>query len=576
MLAPSWGLAVTAAALLLATTLLSLAGPSILRYAIDRGLRSGHADLRVLRNAGASFLALALLSLVLVRLQTRCTGILGERFVRDLRIRVFSHLMTLSTRYFDRAPRGSLMSRLTSDIDALQDLVQLGLVQFLQSALTVTVLLVLLSLLSWRLTIACTLPMPLLVLVSRSFHRRSRRAYLVVRERVANTLGTLVESLAGIRVVQAYCQEASRIERFLRDNEGHCEAILVASRVQATFLPVIEISTVLSIALTLGVGGWLVVHGRETLGTVSAFSVYLLMAFEPVQSLSALLNTLQSAAAALEKLFAVLDEVTDLPEGELDLTARAPLSLHHVDFSYAVGGTPILSDVSLTLAHGERLAIVGATGAGKSTLAKLMARLDDPTGGRVCYGGVDVRVASFRSLRRRIVMVAQEGHIFAGSVADNLRAVRPEASDAELHEALRRIGAYDRFERMPRGLQSPVGARGALLSSGERQLLALARVALLDADVLIFDEATSSLDTGTENLVNRALETLMADRTVVIVAHRLSTMRRVNRIAVVADGRIAELGTHAELIARNERYATLYRQWRYASALPAECTPGVV
>lgn len=566
MLRPVRSLVLLAALVLVATTLLSLAGPALLRYAIDHGLRAGHPDLTIIRNASLGFLATSVATLILGRTHMLLTGMVGERFVRDMRRRVFAHLMRMSTGYYDRSASGRLVSRLTSDIDALQDLVQQGLVPFVQSALTLSLLVVALSVLSWKLALVALLPMPGLVLCSRVFQRRSHGAYVLVRERIGQTLATLVESLAGIRVVQVFGREAARGQRSLQENALYGQAGVKAAMVQAKFLPIIELTTVLSSVLSLAAGGWLVLHGHATLGTISAFSMYLLMVFEPVQLLSALFNTLQSAAAALEKLFEVLEQPIDLPEGARELSARAALSLERVGFSYGAQAVPVLADVSLSLPHGQRLAIVGATGAGKSTLAKLMARLCDPTQGKVCYGGIDLREASASSLRRRIVMVAQEGHVFAGSVADNLRAVRPDASDAELRAGLRRIGAYERFAALPHGLETQVGARGALLSAGERQLLALARIALLEADVLIFDEATSSLDTGTEQLVNQALETLMVDRTVIIVAHRLSTMRRVDRIAVVAEGGIAELGTHSELIAHGGLYRALFQHWGHGGA----------
>ncbi|MGD0678102.1 MAG: ABC transporter ATP-binding protein [Polyangiaceae bacterium] len=563
MLAPVRGLAVATIGVLVIATLLGLAGPAILRYAIDRGLGTGQPDLRVLRNAGALFLAVALASLGLGRLHTRMLAALGEHFVRDVRTRVFRHVTAMPVRYFDRTPSGRLVSRMTSDVDALQDLVQLGLTQFVQSVLTLGVLLALLAALSWRLTLVCMVPMLGFFAVLGLFQKRSRPAYLALRERVAHTLALFLESLAGVRVVQAFCQESTVTGRFSVANGRLCDASVAAAVVQATLLPAVELTTVLSNVLALGGGGFFVLEGRETLGTVSAFSLYLLMAFEPVQSLSALFNTLQSASAALEKILAILDEPLELTEGPVELEPRQAISLHHVRFAYGPDGPPVLSDVSLTLAHGEKIALVGETGAGKSTLARLIARIDDPTGGQVCYGGVDLRLATFRSLRRRIVMMAQEGHVFDGTVADNLRAVHPRATEDELCAALRRVGAAERFGALPASLYASVGARGARLSSGERQLLALARVALLDADVLVFDEATSSLDTRTELDVHQAMNALMRDRTIVIVAHRLSTIERVDRIALVADGRIAELGSHAELMARGERYAALYREWSH-------------
>jgi ATP-binding cassette subfamily B protein len=561
LLSRSWPRAALAVLLLVCTTLCSLSGPWILRYAVDHGLRDGHPDLHVIRTASLVFLGLALVSGVFSRTHTRLTGLVGERFVRDLRAEVFSHLLSMSVRYFDRHQRGRLVSRLTSDIDALQDLIQLGLVQFVQSVLTLGFLLVLLTLLSWKLSLISLLPLPVLVLFTRDFQRRSRSAYLEVRERVSATTSTLVENLAGAKVVQAFGQEQPRIERFLGENQLQLAANLAAVEIQARYLPLVETTTAVCTALAVGGGGWLVLHGQTSLGTVSAFALYLLMAFEPVQQLSFLFNTIQSAGAALQKLFALLDEPVDLKQGYAPLEPRQTLSLHGVDFAYVAGGVPVLSGVTLDLVHGERLALVGPTGSGKSTLAKLAARLYEPTRGHVSYGGVDLGQASLASLRRQIVMVSQEEHLFQGSVADNVRAARPEASDAEVAQALEQIGAYQRFRSKPGGLEAPVGERGALLSAGERQLVALARVALVAADVLILDEPTSSLDPGTEREVNLALESLMRDRTVVLIAHRLSTMKQVDRIAVVADGKIAELGSHEQLLAIKGKYAALYQGW---------------
>lgn len=563
-LARAWPQASLAIVLLVCTTLCALSGPWILRYAVDHGLHEGRPNLTVIRNASALFLALALSSVVMSRTHTRLTGLVGEGFVRDLRNDVFSHLLSMSVRYFDRHQRGRLVSRVTSDIDALQDLIQLGLVQFVQSVLTLGFLLVLLTLLSWKLALFSLMPLGLLVVSTRRFQRRSRSAYLEVRERVSATTSTLVENLAGAKVVQAFGQEQPRIERFLAENQRQLAANLAAVQIQARYLPIVELTTALCTAMSIGGGGWLVLHDQASLGTVSAFSLYLLMAFEPVQQLSFLFNTIQSAGAALQKLFALLDEPLDLVEGTAELEPRQALSLRGVGFSYAPNLPPVLAHVDLELAHGERLALVGPTGAGKSTLAKLIARLFDPSTGALRYGAVDLREASQRSLRRRIVMVSQEEHLFQGSIADNVRAARPDATDAEVENALRTIGAYARFASKPQGLAAPVGERGALLSAGERQLVALARVALVAADVLILDEPTSSLDPGTEREVNLALESLMQGRTVVLIAHRLSTMKQVDRIAVVAEGAIVELGSHDELLARRGRYSALYQGWERA------------
>ncbi len=315
LLARSWPQATLAVLLLVGTTLCALSGPWILRYAVDHGLRDGHPDLRVIRTASLVFLALALSAVLMSRSHTRLTGLVGERFVRDLRLDVFSHLLSMSVRYFDRHQRGRLVARLTSDIDALQDLIQLGLVQFVQSLLTLGTLLIALLLLSWKLSILSLLPLPVLVVLTRSFQRRSRAAYLEVRERVSATTSTLVENLAGAKVVQAFGQEQPRIDRFLSENQAQLDANLAAVRIQARYLPVVELTTALCTALAIGGGGWLVLRGQASLGTVSAFALYLLMAFEPVQQLSFLFNTIQSAAAALQKLFGLLDEPDRLDRG---------------------------------------------------------------------------------------------------------------------------------------------------------------------------------------------------------------------------------------------------------------------
>jgi ATP-binding cassette subfamily B protein len=312
----------------------------------------------------------------------------------------------------------------------------------------------------------------------------------------------------------------------------------------------------------IGYGGWLETRDLVTIGTISAFVLYLNNVFEPINQLSQLYNTVQSAGAALQKIFGVLDTEPTVNErpGAVDLTDASTIEVDDLTFGYG-DKEPALRDVSLTIAAGERLALVGPTGAGKSTLAKLIARFYDPRSGAVKVGGIDLRDATFGSLRHRIVVVPQEGFLFAGTLRENVRVGRPEATDAEVDNALRVLGLYERFAAFPDGLDTEVRERGSRLSAGERQLISLARAALADPTVLILDEATSNLDPGTEHDVERALESLTEGRTVVVVAHRLSTAARADRIAVIADGHLAELGTHAELVAHEGHYAALYRAW---------------
>jgi len=384
----------------------------------------------------------------------------------------------------------------------------------------------------------------------------------VYRDRIAQTMSTLQEGLTGVRVIQAFAREDDEERRFLRRNLAQLQANMDTARISAYYFPVIEFSGVATTALVVGLGGWFVHRGAVTVGTVAAFVLYLGNLFDPIQQLSQLFNTLQSAGAALAKLFGLLDVDPTVVErtAAVDLPERGGIEVEGVGFSYD-GRSRVLEDVDLTVTRGERLALVGPTGAGKSTLAKLVARLYDPAEGRVVYGDVDLRDATLRSLRERIVVVPQEGFLFSGSIRDNVAVGRLSASAADVEEALRVIGAYERFARLPEGLDTEVHERGSRLSAGERQLVSLARAALANPDVLVLNEDTSNLDPGTEAEVEAAMDALMPGRTVIVIAHRLSTAERADRVAVIDHGRLLELGTHEELLAAGGRYAELFGSW---------------
>ena len=572
---------VAAAALLVATTIAALSGPIILRYGINHGLTSAHPDRGVLDRAAGVYLVVVAAGLVMARTQVRLVSDIAERFLRDLRVEVFDHIVAMAMDFFDRQPAGALVARMTSDIDALEELVQTGLITFLQSALALVVLLVIMLILSWKLTIVCLAGMPLLVVASVRFRRRSHRAYLTVRDRVGQTLASFEEGISGVRVIQAYGREDDRYRLFARRNQDQLDANLASLRISLQFFPILELSGVLCTAAVVAVGGLLIHRGEVSIGTVSAFVLYLLYFFDPLQQVSQLYNTVETSAASLAKLYALLDTRPSLrehpePEG---LPRRAHLVARAVCFSYpdrpdrpdcpdrADGpdsplGPVVVRDIDLDVAPGERLALVGPTGCGKSTLAKLLARVHDPVSGTVTYGGVDLRRASGDALRSRIVVVPQEAYLFAGTVLDNVRLARPGASDEEAMEAIGRVGAEAHFAALPRGVRSEVGEGGSGLSAGQRQLVSLARAALSTADVVVLDEATSSLDPRTVIDVESALERLMAGRSVIVIAHRLSTAARADRIAVLDEGGLAELGTHAELLALGGRYAALYEHWR--------------
>ncbi|WP_243058089.1 ABC transporter ATP-binding protein [Nocardioides sp. SR21] len=558
LLRPSRGRLVAVAFLLVLTTAATLAGPWILRYAIDHGLTGTSPDLDVVTRASLLFLGIGVTALVLVRVQTRLVARIGERFVRDLRESVFSHILSMPPRFFERTAAGQLVTRMTSDIDALQLLVEMGMVQLVQALLTLFLLAVALTVLSWKLTLACLLVAPLVAIATVWFRRNSQRAYLGLRDRVSETVETLVEGVGGVREIQATGQQDRMLAAFSERNDRQYDANVRSVWVQALYLPVMELLPIVSSCIALGLGGWLVIEGEMTVGTLSAFLLYLQLTFEPIQSLSFLFNQVQSAGAALRKIFGLLDTPSDLPSGTATLPAGGDVELRGVSFRYDREAPYVLSGVDLVIPRGEHLALVGATGAGKSTLAKLVARFYDPAAGRILLGGTDLRDADLAGLRRRIAMITQDGYLFDGSVRDNIRVARPDATDADVEAAVALIGATEALTPL---LDSLAGQGGSQLSAGQRQLVALARAALLEAEVLILDEATSDLDPGTELAVTTAMTEVMRGRTVLVIAHRLSTILESDRIAVVADGGIAELGTHDELVARGGRYAALYASW---------------
>jgi ATP-binding cassette, subfamily B, bacterial len=544
------------------STLATLAGPVLVRYGIDEGIRVG--DEAALNAAVVAYILVTLVAYVVARQQYLYINRAGEGFLRDLRVRVFDHLQLQSLAFYDRNKAGVLVSRMTADIESMSELVQWGLLQFVSAFLLLLLALVLLLVLSWQLTLVALLVLPVILVASVKFQRDSNKAYLDVRERVGQNLSTLQEGISAVRVIQAYAREDDQAERFVRSNRALYASHLHSVRVSTWYFGLVETAGIVATALTVGIGGWLVHRGDVSLGTVVAFVLLVASLFDPVQQLSQLYNTVQSAGASLNKIFGILDTEPEVGErdGAVELPTVGVLSVSDVGFTYPDTARSVLAGVSIDVAVGERLALVGPTGAGKSTLAKLMARLYDPTQGVVSFGGVDLCDATLASLRERVVVVPQEGFLFDGTIRDNVRLARPGATDQEVVEALRAIGVAARFDAFPEGVDTEVRERGSRLSAGERQLVSLARAALVDPAVLVLDEATSNLDPGTEAIVEQALERLMEGRTVVVVAHRLSTVRRADRIAVVDAGRLVELGSHDELIEQGGHYARLASAWQ--------------
>ena len=567
MAAPFKRTAYAALACVVVTTGATLAAPILVRHGIDAGIRA--RDLFELNLSVGLYLAITALAYVFGRMQYVFLNRTGESFLRELRLKVFAAMQRQSMEFYDRNKAGVLVARMTADIETMGELIQWGLLQFLASGFLVVMAFVVLFSLSWHLTLVVLIVFPVIVVASVKFQRDSNTAYLTVRERVGQNLGTLQEGIAAVRVIQAYAQEDNQIKRFERSNRSLFDSHVRSIRISTWYFGLVEFSGVIATSLVVGIGGWLVHRDTVSLGTVVAFILLLSSLFDPVQQLSQLYNGVQSAAAALHKLFAILDatpEVDEAPDA-VALPARGSLAVSAMSFTYASGNKPALEQVDLVVRDGERIALVGPTGAGKSTLAKLMARLYDPTAGSVTFGGTDLRRATHASLRQRIVVVPQEGFLFNGTIRDNVRLARITSTDAEVDAALQQLGIFDHFDRLPEGLDTQVRERGSRLSAGERQLVALGRAALVDPAVLVLDEATSNLDPGTEAEVEAALENLMRGRTTIVVAHRLTTVQRADRIVVVDKARIAEVGTHQELLALGGKYAALARAWEKSHAI---------
>lgn len=551
---------VTAVLLVVLFTITKLGGPFLVSIGIDDGIKAGDAD--TLNRTVVGYVAISVLGYFFFRAQVVAIASIGEDFLRDMRTRVFQHLQRLSMPFYDREKAGVVVSRMTSDVDSLQELVQQGLMMFVSNVLLLVISVVWLGLVSAKLLLLCLVALPPVVLASRKFQRESNVAYLDVRDGIGSTLSQLQEGIAGVRVVQAFAREDVETESFEQRNRGLYDAHMQSVKVSAWYLPIIEFAGKGTTAIAVGVGGWWVFQEELSIGAVTFFVLTLSNLFEPVQQLSQLFNQLQSAGAGLQKLYGLLDVEIDVPErtGAVDLPPGGAVEIRDVGFAYG-NGVRVLDDVDLAIGSGERIALVGPTGAGKSTLAKLIARFYDPVEGAVSIGGVDLRDATLSSLRRKMAVVPQEGFLFNGTLYDNVRLARPDATDDDIARAMDSIGILERFASLPEGLETEVRERGSRFSAGEKQLISLARAALAEPEILVLDEATSSLDPGTEAVVEQAMERLSEGRTTIVIAHRLTTAARADRVAVVADGRLAEVGTHDELMARGGHYAALFAAW---------------
>ncbi|MBT94634.1 MAG: ABC transporter ATP-binding protein [Acidimicrobiaceae bacterium] len=549
--------------LVIGESILLQAGPLLTKFGIDEGVVEKNKGVLVI--VSSIYLCSILLHSLSAWYRIRYTGSLGEGLMKDLRVKVFSHLQRQSLDFYTNEKAGVLMTRMTSDIEALSQLFQEGLVNFAVQGLTVIVITIVLLFLNLKLALITLIAViPITVLLSQWFRSRSSNAYRIVRNRISEVLSDLQESLAGIRVITAHNRREHNVVRHINIVGEHKEANLDAVKAASVYTPGTEAIAIFGRALVLIIGGRMVVKGELEIGELTAFLLYLGAFFTPIQTLTQLYNGYQQGQAAVSKLRDLLGTSPSVPENP---SAQPLPEIHgeivfeNVDFSY-VKGTPVLKNINLKIEPGETVAVVGPTGGGKSTIAKLATRFYDPSSGKVTIDGFNIRNAGLKSLREQIGVVPQEPFLFAGSIRENVGFSKPEASDTEIIKALEASGLMPMVNSLPDGINTVIHERGASLSAGERQLIAIARAFLSKPRVLVLDEATSNLDLQSESQVEDALDAILNGRSAIIVAHRLATVMRADRILVVDNGSIIESGSHEELINLKGSYSQMHSQWQ--------------
>jgi len=559
--APYKGRTALALGFLLLATAVSLAPPYLAKLAIDHGILK--RDLGALSWIVVGFVVAGVATIATSAAQTYFTGWTGERILADLRSKLFKHLQRLSLGYYERNRAGVIISRLTNDVEALDQLVTDGVTSLVQNSLTLVGTAVILFFLDWRLALATLVVLPAMTWATALFRKRSARAYRAVRERLGLVTATLAEDISGMRVVQAFTREAQNERKFKEVNQRYRKANQQTVVLNGLYFPFVDFLSSVATAIVLGYGGYRVFDGDMTIGTLFAFVGYLSNFFDPVQQLSQLYNTFLAAVAALDKITEVLDEepeVLDAPDAFPLPQIKGHVSFDDVRFGYGQG-VEVLRGITLDVPAGTTVALVGHTGAGKSTIAKLLARFYDVRSGAIRIDDHDVRHVTQESLRRQLGVVPQEGFLFAGTVRDNIAFGKPEAAPDQIVAAAQAVGAHEFILRLEDGYETNLQERGTRLSLGQRQLVAFARALLADPRILILDEATSSVDIGTERRIEQGLRTLLEDRTAFIIAHRLSTIRNADLIVVLEHGQIQEQGTHDELMTRGGLYTSLYGDW---------------
>ena len=549
---------------LLAATATALAPPLLAKYALDDAIN--HTTGTKLVVIVVLFVFLALANWGMTYVETYMTGWVGERILADLRKQLFGHLQELSLGFYERNRAGVLISRMTNDVEAIDQLVTDGVTTLAQSTLLLSGTAFLLLVLDPRLALATLVVIPFMIIASALFRSRSARAYSSVRERLGLVTATLAEDISGMRMVQAFVREQRATENFRTVALDYRESNMQTVVLNGLYFPFVSLLATLALAIVLGYGGHLYLDGALAFSTLFAFMLYVNNFFDPIQQLSQLYNTFLSAAAALDKIIGVLDEqpdVFDNPDAKALAHIEGHVRFENVHFSYG-RGSEVLHGIDLDIAAGTTVALVGHTGAGKSTIAKLLARFYEPTSGRITIDGVDLNDVTQDSLRHQLGIVPQEGFLFAGTVAENIAFAKPDARPEEIVRAAQTVGAHEFILRLENGYETQLGERGSRLSLGQRQLVAFARALLADPRILVLDEATSSVDIGTERTIEQALRTLLADRTSFVIAHRLSTIRDADLIVVLEHGLVIEQGSHEELLARQGLYTSLYGDWAAA------------
>lgn len=540
-----------------------LAPPYLAKVAIDNGIVE--RDYGTLKLVVVLYVASAVVLWAATYVQAYLTSWIGQKALQDLRLLVFEHLQKQSTGFYSRRRTGVLVSRLTNDVEALDQLVTNGAMMLFQSVAMLVAMMVVMLLQNVMLALACFAVFPLVALASFVFRVLSTEVYRETRERIGHVTGYLQETISGVSVVRAYGRERRHIDEFTDLSLANRDANMRSVHLNAAYFPTIELLQAVSMAVILLLGGWLAVEGHIEIGVLVLFAGYMQQFFDPIQQLSQLYTTYQAGMAALDKIFDLLAEdpdAVDLPGGDQLPPIDGEVEFDDVWFSYSGDAENwALRGIDLDIAPGETIALVGSTGAGKSTLAKLIPRFYDPVRGHVRIDGHDLTGVDSRSVRRQLGYVPQEGYLFSGSVAENIEFGRPGASRAQIEEAARSVGAFDVIAELPEGFDTPVGERGSHLSAGQRQLVAFARAMIAEPRLLILDEATSSVDVDTETRIEAGLARLLEGRTAVVIAHRLSTIVGASRIAVLEGGEIVELGSHQQLIAAGGRYAELFANW---------------